>query len=255
MVKMVKVRTVLLFFSYTIYIILLLKKEIFAIISQKYNICYYTVFIGTESNGANHIPRIPSEHHDCYFFTNNYITYGKLKNTKWKAIFLDLEKSNNEIQSAMDAKRLKACPHLYKELKIYRFTIYFDSKLNLNCEKDIEKLIKNGLKKTPFILRRHPFVYNVWGEFRESMLQNRYAMEKEKYIKYINKNLKAGLKNTTKIHFMTGFIVRDNKRPIVLKINDTWYKHILECGIQCQISFSFVQQLYSDYIGALEFNI
>ena len=31
-------------------------------------------------------------------------------------------------------------------------------------------------------------------------------------------------------------------------INETWYAHIQECGIQDQISFFFVKQLFDAYI-------
>ncbi len=32
------------------------------------------------------------------------------------------------------------------------------------------------------------------------------------------------------------------------ELSSTWYQHIQECGIQDQISFFFVQQLFSDII-------
>jgi hypothetical protein len=38
------------------------------------------------------------------------------------------------------------------------------------------------------------------------------------------------------------------KHEKIIKINITWYQHIEECGIQCQISFYFVKQLFNDYI-------
>ena len=34
----------------------------------------------------------------------------------------------------------------------------------------------------------------------------------------------------------------------MIELNNTWYKHIQECGIQCQISFFFVKQLFPDII-------
>ncbi len=38
------------------------------------------------------------------------------------------------------------------------------------------------------------------------------------------------------------------KHEIINELNNTWYKHILECGIQDQISFFFVKQLFEPFI-------
>jgi hypothetical protein len=38
------------------------------------------------------------------------------------------------------------------------------------------------------------------------------------------------------------------KHPEINKIGETWLNHIQMCGIQDQISFFFVKQLFSDYI-------
>jgi hypothetical protein len=38
------------------------------------------------------------------------------------------------------------------------------------------------------------------------------------------------------------------KHEKIKEINNTWYQHIQECGIQDQISFFFVKQLFNDYI-------
>jgi hypothetical protein len=110
------------------------------------------------------------------------------------------------------------------------------------------------MKDKLMILRRHDRFKNVWEEFNESMKMEQYKNEKDKYIQYINKNLNNGLLAETENHYLTGFIIRDNNNPIVKEINKTWYDHILECGIECQISFSFIQQIYSQYIGIIEYN-
>ena len=39
------------------------------------------------------------------------------------------------------------------------------------------------------------------------------------------------------------------------KINETWYEHIQECGIQDQISFFFVKQLFEGYAHSFNENI
>ena len=39
------------------------------------------------------------------------------------------------------------------------------------------------------------------------------------------------------------------------KIQYEWFKHIKKCGIQCQISFNLLRQIYEDYIGEFKYNI
>lgn len=216
--------------------------------------CYYTVFIGSDNNVAFKIPKLPSNYYDCYYYTNNKKIYDHLQNTKWKSILLSIEVSEDEIQSAMDAKHLKARPDLYEELNQYNYTVYFDSKLNLSCDKDIEDITKTIMKQYPMILRRHNSLKNVKEEFNEAMKQKRYKKEEYKYINYINKQLNNGLSEKSNNHYVTGFIIRDNSSQIVKEINKTWYEHILECGIECQISFFFIQQIYNDYISTIEYN-
>lgn len=241
---------------FIIYIIFKLSKikENFTYTKQRNYICYYTVFIGSNNNSAFKIPKLPSQYYDCYYYTNNKELYDELQNTKWKSILLDIEVSDDVNKSAMDAKHLKARPDLYYDLNNYDYTVYFDSKLNVNCDKDIENIIDTKMKQYPMILRKHNNLKNVWEEFDESMNHERYKKEKDKYIKYINKQLNNGLQSSTENHYITGFIIRDNNNPIVKEINKTWYEHILECGIECQISFSFIQQIYSEYIGSIEYD-
>ena len=38
------------------------------------------------------------------------------------------------------------------------------------------------------------------------------------------------------------------KHDKINELNNTWYQHIEECGIQDQISFFFVKQLFNDDI-------
>jgi hypothetical protein len=241
---------------FIIYIIFKLSKikENFTYTKSRNYICYYTVFTGSNNNVAFKIPKLPSNYYDCYYYTNNKELYDELRNTKWKSILLDIEVSDDEIKSAMDAKYLKACPDLFKELNNYDYTVYFDSKLNLNCDKDVENIIETQMKDKVMILRRHNFLNDVWEEFNESMKQQRYKKEKIKYINYINKQLNNGFQSSTENHYVTNFIIRNNNSPIVKEINKTWYEHILECGIECQISFSFIQQIYSEYIGIIEYD-
>ena len=80
------------------------------------------------------------------------------------------------------------------------------------------------------------------------MIQWRYYIQRERYYNYIMKQLKNGLYVNTLYHCITGLLIRNMKHKKIIELNQTWYNHILECGIQCQISFFFVKQLFPDCI-------
>jgi hypothetical protein len=73
------------------------------------------------------------------------------------------------------------------------------------------------------------------------MLQPRYAIDKQRYKKYIVKQLARGYNEEVETHFQTGFIIRKGD---CRDINEAWFKDIQEAGIECQISFFFVQQMF-----------
>ena len=93
---------------------------------------------------------------------------------------------------------------------------------------------------------------NIWDEYNESMKQHRYILQNEKYKKYINKQINNGLSEITEYHYACGFLIRNMKHEKIIEINKTWYEHIQECGIQDQISFFFVKQLFNGHIYPLE---
>ena len=68
------------------------------------------------------------------------------------------------------------------------------------------------------------------------------------YLNYIIKQLQNGLSDITDYHCACGFLIRNMKHPKINEINEMWYNHILECGIQDQISFFFIKQYFKDYI-------
>lgn len=213
-------------------------------------IAFYTVFCGDNSNIANRIPAPPKDK-DCYFFSNNKETLGKAQLAKWTPVYLNIPIKNNDIQSAMDSKHLKACPHLYPDLAKYHYTVYLDSKLNVEYNKVITLI--NKYRNYPFMMRRHEFLSgSVHNEFNLAMDQPRYLAQKEQYQQYIKDQTNAGLQDTTPDHLQTGFIIRNMQHPITSKIGETWHSHIQKCGIECQISFYFVKQLFEIYIIPIE---
>jgi hypothetical protein len=223
-------------------------------------IAFYSCFFGNDMNDRNRIPKCPSLNHDCYFFTNNSNTYSALENTGWKGVYLGdkIPVKSNATESAMDAKHLKACPYMYKELQIYDATCYIDSSLTITSLSQIITMTEDTFKYSNYwmIISRHPFISETWlpsarNEFNNAMLQPRYAVERENYEKYMAEQIASGLLETDDIHFATGFIIRKNCME-ARHLGEIWYHHIKMCGIECQISFFFVQQMFKGGIYGIE---
>lgn len=217
-------------------------------ITKRNFLCYYTSFTGSLTNPACRIPPVPTEKYDCYFFTNNPTIYDHLLHTKWKRIFLEnAELTDDGDISCMQSKHVKTCPHLYNLFDNYIFTIYMDSKFRQINQPVIEKIISKYTLDHPILMRRHIEVSaSIYDEFYCSLLQPRYMKDRYKYETYATAQINSGLRAFTKDHMMCGFIVRRMKNDMVNKLNETWYQHILMCGIQDQISFFFVKQLFPE---------
>ncbi len=226
-------------------------------------IAYYTCFFGADDNERNCIPDAPTPH-DSYYFTNNIATYNKLEGTQWNRVFVDIPVKNDLTLDAMDAKLLKACPYLYeelrsnKELSSYDATCYFDSALQLDATQ-VQELCDRvfTLSNYSVIMARHPFLSPTWlpcvyNEYNNAMLQPRYAVQKDQINAYINEQVESGLLDTDCIHYATGFIVRKSNQ-VARQIGEVWYSHIKKCGIECQISFFYVQQMFKGHIYDIEF--
>ena len=216
---------------------------------------FYTCFFGDDHSVANKIPSVPTTEYDCYYFTNNLSTYNKLKNTGWNRVFInDIPIKETYTGNSMDSKEIKSCPHKFQILNQYKYSCYFDSKLKIDMERVKINLTNLINSDKSIIFAKHPLIKsnNVWDEFNESMKQPRYFSQKEQYEKYINQQLSQGMMPVSDIHHVTGFIIRKHGET-TNQINEEWYKHIKECGIQCQISFFFVQQMYKAHIYPVEY--
>ncbi len=142
-------------------------------------------------------------------------------------------------------------PHEYTELKEYDYLCYLDSKLEKVNEIFVEYFINAFFIEQNYalLLRRHWFVGgNVWNEFELSMTQERYRIESDNYRKYISNQVEKGLIEETDRHCACGFLIRNMKHEKMIELNNTWYQHIQECGIQDQISFHFINQLFREHI-------
>ena len=217
------------------------------------NLAFYTCFYGTETNKGFVIPPPPSEQYDCLYYTNNKTMMEKLKTTRWIAIYDDKPVYEDLIESAMQSKHIKACPHEYNELKPYDYLCYYDSKRKMDIVL-VERLIQKCFQENKYslIVSEHPFLkailkkktISVWDEFHEAMKQERYQTQKDQITNYIHTQLKNGFKEVTNDHCLTGYLIRNMKDPQIIRINNTWYEHIQQCGIECQIAMFFVKQMF-----------
>lgn len=216
-----------------------------------FKLAFYTYFYGDNNNISFRIPELPSMKYKCYYYTNNNTMLEYLKGTNWIGIYDDKMITDNSVESCMVGKHIKTTPQEYAELKDYDYLCFLDSKLQRVSETFVEDfIIKYFINQNyALLLRKHWTVHeNVWNEYNESMLQERYRLESEKYRNYIKNQVKNGLSETTDKHCACGFLIRNMKHEKIKEINNTWYRHIQECGMQDQISFFFVKQLFSEYI-------
>jgi hypothetical protein len=182
-----------------------------------------------------------------------------LKSSKWLPVWIDIPPKSSLIENTMDVKHIKSCPHEYKELRQHDYVIHMDNKLGKINDEYVETLVQQYFIQNNYalLIKEHPFGYKgVWDEFRESMLQWRYVMESDRYCRYIRNQLQHHhLKDKTTHHCWAGLLIRNMKHPRIESLNNTWYSHIQECGIQDQISFYFVKQLFEDDIYIFEDHI
>jgi hypothetical protein len=180
-----------------------------------------------------------------------------LERSNWIGIFVDSPTTDDLIESNALGKRVKTSPHMYSELREYSYTCFLDSKSAKINELFVEDIIRCCFieREYAMLLREHWFIPgSVWKEFNASMQQERYRIESERYRVYIDKQIKAGLSATTTHHCACGLLIRNMKHSMMNAINELWYEHIQECGIQDQISFFFVKQRFASYIKAFAEN-
>jgi len=211
------------------------------------NLAIYSTFCG-QNNNSGYIVTPAYNEYPCYYYSNNFEILQHAKSQGWIPIFMPeyFPPSNDSIVSATQAKFAKAVPNLLKELNDYRYLCYLDSKVLLDptsIPKAIQFMTDN---QASLIIREHPFLGpDVWNEFHASLWQTRYCLQQHQMRAYIEKHLAIGkVQAKADHHYWTSLIIRDMTHPEIKKINEMWYQHIQECGIECQISFFFIAQMF-----------
>jgi hypothetical protein len=218
------------------------------------SIAFVTGYIGTSDTKLPNKSNI----YDSYFITNNKHIYNKAKEKGWIAKYVSQiplrNQSNirNAIKNTMSAKIMKLFPQQFVD-KQYDYIVWSDHKFTPNID-GIEKSIEN--MNVSMYLHRHPFLNNIIQEYDYSIKwQPRYKLQQIQYISYIKKQIKNRLSTTHARHYQCGLIIYNIKHSHTAKIQQLWANHIQMCGIQDQISFNFVQQIYPNAIGDFEYPI
>jgi hypothetical protein len=226
-------------------------------IDKMESLAYYTCFFGGRENCSCLIPPLPSETHNCYYFTNNQGIYDSLNNTKWIRIFIsDIPIYNDDILDTMNSKELRSCPHHFEILSKYEYLCWFDTKLKI-FETNVNECIIRMKESNKFVaLTKHPYSHKfttVWDEYDNAIPIEKYNKQKDEYSKYIKKQIESGYSEKITVFYCCGFIVRKQNYSIVNEFNEFWFSNIKECGIEDQISFHFVRQKFDDIILGLEY--
>lgn len=221
------------------------------------HLAFYCCFYGSDQNKAFQIPKLPSQKYPCFFFTNNTLLLKQLQFTGWRPVSqTHIHTEDDLIESAMVSKHVKAMPHGYPELQFFDYTVYMDTKVPWVNETMVEEMIQTYFVHQSYalLLRTHWFLNtNIWNDFILSVERfERYRLQEDQMKQYIASQVSQGLTVMNDELFATGFLIRNMKHEKIHEINETWYQHIQQCGIQCQISFFFVRQLFSPWIHSFK---
>lgn len=212
----------------------------------KPNLAVYTTYCGTNVNTTFCGKKY--DNYPSYFISNNQDTLRKAEQCGWQPIFIEgMDPVDDPIVSATQAKFAKAMPHRFPELAGFDFLFYADDKYKI-AEELIPGLAASlRANKSPLAMKHHPWLPpNVLYEYTESLFQKRYCDQRQSMMDYMTSQLMSGLSVQSQHHFTTMCILRDMRHPDAVAINETWYDHIQKCGIECQISFFFVAQIFKN---------
>lgn len=213
--------------------------------SAKYNsaIAVYSTYCGTFGNKTFNTKQV-SIKYPHYFVSNNIEILNIVAASGWIPIHLNSEVSDNAIVSAHQAKFAKAAPNFIPQLSKYQYILYVDDKIDFDAERLPEFIELLDKSDSALSIRAHPFLSgNILLEYGKAMQQSRYREQTGKIVSYITNKLKSGYQLESQMYW-TSAILRNNHHRDTLQINQTWWKDIQHCGIECQISFDFIAQQF-----------
>jgi hypothetical protein len=167
----------------------------------------------------------------------------------WKRVWLDIPIHNDNIQDAMASKELRCCPERFPELAGYDYLCWIDSKMRISNVDNVMRMLDILVSSDMLVAAtKHPLPYTtVWGEYEAAIQYPKYAQQKESYKQYIEEQIAKGADPNKPLRICSGFrLMKMNERRKIL--GETWLSHIQQCGIECQISWQFIHQLYEDAV-------
>lgn len=214
------------------------------------SLAFYTCYFGSDDSFSRAVPPVPSEKYDCYYFTNHYGIYVYLDSTRWKRVWMDKPIHNDDLKDTMESKEIRCCPERFPQLRGYDYLCWMDTKISLTSEEALEAMwcTLRASRTLCVAATAHPCGYeNVWGEYELAIQHERYAREKDTYKAYIENQLSRGMDPSRPNRICAGFrLMKMNDRR--KELGETWLSHIHQCGIEDQISWQFVHQLYEDAV-------
>ena len=205
----------------------------------------YSMFFG--NSNAKTFNKADIDHHFDHFFISNNPQILKIATDRgWHPIYLDLPISANRVLSAQQSKIPKALPHLFPALHHYDSLLYVDDKIAFSASK-MHQLSQTLIQQNQaLMIREHPsLTHNILNELAVAMIQPRYQAQRDQMVAYIDAQIKSGLQLRVEHLFWTSAILRNMRHSETYLINEDWYNAILDCGIECQITFDFVAQKYN----------
>ena len=227
----------------------ILKQDLPAQEKKNSSIAFYSTFCGHERSMSLSVPvhAIPA---DFYFISNNPACLKIAQRLGWMPFHLKIGLFDDPLISTHQAKIGKALPHLFHFLLDHEYSFYMDDKFKFDATliSAAKELLLH--RKSEFLASHHRFLSgNVLFELAEAMGQARYFEQRKQTVDFMIRRLDEGYQLKMGSMFETGLILRQTGAALVRQINEEWYQAILECGIECQISFNFIAQKYPEITG------
>jgi len=223
-------------------------------------IAIYTTYCGNISAATFNAQKINKEI-PHYFISNNLEVLDAAKLVGWIPVKLDIPVSSDSAISSEQAKIAKTMPQVFTELQSYRWLFYKDDKISIDYTKLNDHIVAVSEHNSAIGLRIHRDLVNklfantnILYEFCEAMLQPRYYQQRDRIIKYITDQVELGKQLNSQLYW-TSFILRDQTHPQINHFNCEWFDGVQQCGAECQISFDFIAQKFSDSITILPHNL
>lgn len=208
------------------------------------NLAIYSTYCGPTNNTT--FCRRAHTVYPSYFVSNNQEVLAIAASNGWNPIYNPAQPiTANPIESALQSKVAKTLPHMFEELNKYDYLFYIDDKYTISEGLVSDLVLDLNNRNAAIAMKQHRFLSpNVLIEFAESLKQDRYYLQREQMAAFIAARAAQGDSLTSPAHYETGCILRNMRHPDITDIDNMWFKYIMECGIECQISFFFVLKKY-----------